>query len=1512
GGVVWMDNCGGMTIEASGKFFLEQVQFTNGNYGLQGGASGPAIYQPSHPLLNSPYTLSFNDIVALGDKGYGDYFLVSQVVGSTVPVLTAPNTETLTNIIGNRRGVDINLTAPNNALPYVAAGVYGSGGVILTCADIGCGVNDYSGGFNAGSGGNSGAYAGKNLLAANAEDLKFTYNAIVWGGANNTVRRNNRRIANSSSAVSAPLNSAFDFSGTPANGVVSNSSPLIYQGIMYVSGKDAAGNATVRAYDTVPNRDYDSDGNNDDGRPDLISGTPYDEIWRYDGPAAGAVEPSSPVLANITIGGVSRPQILVTLGNGSVVALDAKPIEATGRLSPDAALLLPNNPATAAAATTYTAAANGVAPSPVFFGNKVYAVEPTGAIVRCIDVADFGNYVWKSTNATGIGYAPTGSPTLGLNRLTTTRTQGNGGTDNTIAGNTNESTNDIMLYVPVFDPTGDTSSKVLPFWLGTRGEGNKVSNFDGTNNTVSFRPAGIEANNVFIAKGKDTVATSPFVGPEQNVKLYADVTLTVAGELQTFTREENFAAGRTVYPTIDPFFTAIDPAYVGNLWTINFQDSPVNGDYYNGKLEIAYSGDTAKSRVNRVLAVADYDTVYVPLTGTEPSSLTSEPGHRNVAPLTIPVGTNLDTVAFSPDDLLMFGANQSGTGGTFAGLFALQEREYARNSSRLRWHYLLHNGYTNASVGAETVSDLPALRNRFQFSTADPFGTAQLFATAPFYEALTNVGIVGSPITTNDGVTYYLARAASGLNGTVTVLMAFQTSPQITLDLGVPLTEGSIVTVTQYDPVNDATVTFDGSDGNRARLDIDYATGKVNIADFRRADDPKQTLSGSSTFLVKHSPRGEPTAGATQPTKAFTPFGTLPNVQVNAEEGVLNAASGSNATVGGHSPMLWYYVLPGNPNGSPVKIGDQIFLTIGNRLVAVDADPVSNDPTVRVRAGEQVYNVVNTIVYGTGSKEVDRNHVRWSANLPSPAGLGSPSGDEGVVAVNTTAGTVAYSEGLTLVSDNTRVMEVNADGAAVWSTNSTEDRKIIGGEQPIYAADGTLLNAAAPQGVQTSKSQGFSSPRSVRRLGSSDYLVADTGNNRVVRFDRGAVLRWSVSRVNDPYNVLAPGDPLTLDEPSDVLTRRLATFDAGNNRIGFEDHYIIADTGNSRVLDVVDYYDLNGQPREVVAGISTGVVVWSTRTKSKSGQNLAFNKLQLLGSNIGGISGKPVLVASVNNTGIAASNNEKSSNSGNGSLVQLDYNPRNTAFVLVNAATGAFNSIGRYWADTTYFTPAIAEPVNNGKPLLAVNELRTFAGGAVSDTKPLNAPTYFEEIPLDISAPADGIPEKVYLIADSDGVYLATISITPPTPTQSAQSFFDVIWRFGQDEYDIINRDGAPANVPPIPARLSSTPTTKLPRLSAASIKRLSNGDFLITNSASEASALFTSGRFVGEVFEVKPTAFSLTGVGGVNNTVIGGTFAGFSAPKIFRGTTTLNRQQMGRDTNGATLTEQPRSADRL
>ncbi len=1476
GGVVWLDDCGGMRIEPSGRFFLDEMQFQGSSAGLNG-MSGPAIYQPAHPLLTSPYTLSYTDILNLGDKSYGNYYLASFKpnainLNDVVPD-RAPNQETLKTIIGNNYQED---TTTKLAMPYISAGLYGSGSLIVSCADIGCGVNDYTGGFNAGSGGNSGAYAGTNLQAANIEDLKFTYNAIAWGSANNTVRRNNRRTASSSSAVSVPLNPSFNFAQVPPAAidpiprVSSNSSPLISQGIMYVAGVDSNGNATLRAYDTVPNRDYDNDGNNDDGRPDLIYGTPYDEIWRWPGAAYGGAEPSSPALASVPIldpDGATRPHdvVMITMPDGTVNMFDARPVDfATNRLLPTNVPLFTNGPV---GSGNYAAVGGNVAPSPIFYANKVYVSEPTGGLVRCINATDFKT-LWKSTEKPG-PFDIVGTPTLGLNRLVVNKTHGSGN-ENTIAVNTDESTNDVMLYVPVRDTsTTPASEKILPYWLGTRGEGTKDINFDGTNYTMRMRPASTNLDQFLIPVGG---VGSGFITP--SVVLYADVTVSIGGIDTLFTREENFAAGRAVYPKADPFFSSNG---YGLTWAATWEASTVNPAYYSGRINVTVTGGSVPSAnvPTKVLAVADYDLTYVPQgTGSGPGPVyltdptNAQPGNRNALPFTIPGGTGLETVAFATNDLLLYAANQTGTAGTAGALSAMQEREFSLSASRMRWRYLLHDGYTH-EINTVSVTDRAALVDKNN-------------------AAITGVTIKGSPITTNDGVTYQLAQSAGR-----SILMAFDTSPQITLKLGTPLAANSSVQVSQYDPLNDKVISINGDVNDRTTVDVDYSTGNVTIADFGALNGGDRLLSASSSFVVNYTPAvGVTTVGV---PKVLTPFGQAFDPKTGTSQGSF-------------SPLLWYYVLDGGtPLSSPVKIGSQILFTWTNGLIALDADPASSDPNVHLRSGKPI-------------DLTKVNHV-WQTPLVGGLGIGAPSGDEGSLAINTLGGTNAFTEGLTLVADNSRVMEVNADGAAVWSADGTTGRIVAGGRNPIYKADGTFDETTPSRGRTVLEAKSFSAPQSVRRLGIGDYLVADTGNNRVARFDRAGVTRWSAEQLNDPYGVLAPGDPLRLSTPTDVLTRTLSSFDASKTRIGYEEHYLIADSGNGRVVDVVDYYDLKGLPRTVGAtGLSSGIVVWTTRTKSRNGQNLAYHNLQLIAGYdpVTKIAGKPLLVASVGNAGVAASNNPDSTDSSGGSLVQLDYNPYNTGFVVLDTNTNS-RVIKYFWAQSegnlnpynSAGAPADPEPGNNGGVVLAINELRTVAAGAPTASRKLSGPTYFEQIPLDLNG--DGVPESVYLIADANGVYACLVNVD----TATKKSYFDVLWQFGQVDYDKMNTSG----------RLNVGIGGALPRFLPNSVKRLANGNYMITNSASGASSLFESGHFAGEVFEVSlppifngnttlfdislgapPTVTNTIGGGGVAQTAV---YANFSVPLIQK-TATLNKQQMGSGTNGVSLTEQPHSADRL
>ena len=468
GGMLWLDDCGGMRVDPTGPFFLEGLQFQGSRPDTTGVAAGsglPFVFQPEHPILNSPYALNIRQIALLGE--YTDYrnrSLATLNPTGGASFQAPPNPAVLTNVVGNR--------AMGN-LPYISVGSYGSGTLVATCGDTGCAINDYVGGNNAGYGGNSGSYlSNPKLERAHSEDLLFLYNLVQLGSSNTNFRRNIRRVGASGEDLRTPMTSVFNFThpATPADAkVVSTSAPLVAHGRVYVAGLEPGGGAvTVRCYNAKPSYRH-----GDEGLPDLSLGRPYDEIWRTSIPNPSGTQPSSPVLATVLTGGLPLYEdcIFVTLGDGTVVKLLALPRDATGAALPNN--IFAANPVELLGAPAQydgikdTAGNPGPAPAPIVYENRVYSVQPDG-VVRCLDANTLGT-LWKSVDAAPTdAITPTGSPTLGIVQLSDSTSTRNTRQTN-LAARSNGNTNDVMLYVPVLNQT-NLLGKVLPFWLGTRHE----------------------------------------------------------------------------------------------------------------------------------------------------------------------------------------------------------------------------------------------------------------------------------------------------------------------------------------------------------------------------------------------------------------------------------------------------------------------------------------------------------------------------------------------------------------------------------------------------------------------------------------------------------------------------------------------------------------------------------------------------------------------------------------------------------------------------------------------------------------------------------------------------------------------------------------------------------------------------------------------------------------------------------------------------------------------------------
>jgi hypothetical protein len=1535
GGIVWIEDCGNMRIRPGGTFFLEELQFRQA--GNQNNA-GPVINQADHPILNAPYKLTFQEIANLGDKNYSNFYIgkmgttgapgvANEPVDANGSPLRGtdaqngvPNSNTLVNVVGNQ--------AANNQ-PYIAAGTYGSGAVIATAGDSGCDINDYAGGVSnsIGSGGNSGAICGKNIITAHTEDLKFLYNMIAWGSSSTTFRRSPRRTAASFDNVGAPLVESFSLLPTTVAAtdiVASNSAPLIVNGVLYITGR-VGGQFVLAAYDANPGNDLDGDGNPDDGVADLSTGKPFDLLWVAGlGGVSGTIQPSAPVYGIVNIPDPVNPgrkipvaTVFVTMPDGSLVGYQALPYLA-GRISGTAVQRV-SSPANPAVGGTLYAAPTGTAgqelnpdlfsaPAPVFFENKVFVTQPDGS-VRCVDPTGASGTIYQTFSA------QITKPVTRTFRASASATAGYVAQRNTTAFSraSNGNTNDLMLYQPVLEPTPASNTgpagDILAYWLGTRNE--VIRNGD-NNGLFKTRVAGNLNLVPATTQGPPATFDTFRVVNGYNGALNSDLFI--------MPRVRIFAAERALDENgVEYIKTSAEQMLAEGRESTDFGidtsfSSPTQPITAEGQIKIVKTNTSSLSRLNDVLLSVDYDVTYNdPANGFSNARPNKPLTVENLAQSNNNIPYPISTAAMTPDDLLLYGFTQAQTGGGsfLSTMVGTNEQEGPANTTRQRLRLTMHQGYDSVSIGNTTVSDVPVFRNRLRFPVGWPDAPAQLQVNT--VEGITDVRLIGSPISTSSGIAYQLARGTSPSNGPVTLLMAIKTSQDVVLTLPEAYSQGQPVTVQQYNLLDASGSTTPQPVQNqvgRAGLDGDPARGRITITNFQTTGGTG--FSATQSFVVTYTP-----AGTTTPKSVV--LSPTPNVVGAAE-----TADGTNLGVdptttttqrvasSGFTPIQWYYVLPGLPLSSPTLNGNVLYFMqqrSGNSyIVAADANPAANDPRVRVGSGEQIIGIYDD--------NANVNHIRW-ANVPVSAtgAVAPPVGGQGVLAMTGDDGLRVYQNAITLMTDSKRVIEVDGAGAALWSVDATFRADTIGGELPIYsgAAGGNPINFPNDTGRTAIQRKGFSQPSVAKRLASADYLVADTGNNRVLRMDRSGKLIWNMSETNDPFGIMAVGEPKTLSAPTDiqvyVLNTLLDPTNFSSRVIGYEVHYLIADSGNSRIIEVADYFDTQGKVRTDLQANGTfsevansgvipraeHIVVFTTRTGSAQGRSLSFQSVQRIAPlGPGGTPTQPVLVAVVGNTSVAGPNTVASADFGGGSLVQVEYMPfRVPLFAGVAPSVTA-------WTNPTKIGPGI-EPANNGTVGQAFNQITIIKGG-VESTIRITRPTSFQEVTIRDPAGSGGYV-NVYYLCDASGVY----GLLYDVPTANRPARLRAYWAFGQNEYRRLADSTGTQRF--LLFTQAGIPEVQMPKFVPTSVQRLANGDFLITNGFNGSSPLFKNGQFFGEAFQVKP----LVGFTG-GDTLIGGTYTGFSAPRLITEgvlTSTRYRQIMGTSDGNTTLLEQPRSSSR-
>jgi len=1076
---------------------------------VSGAGSNPQVFNPMHPLLNYPHKLTFAEAVSLGQHNGGHSIPATSVDFDRFNVITA-----------------------NSAGGVIMEADLGTGHFVVTACNVVSDINEPAGGQNGPYGRNSGVYAGQNFLNIPASDLKFAYNVVALTSTYRQSSQGSRKLNSSPEDLSAPLLEQFSVPNTPQHRFDDdgryNKSPIFFKGLLIVSD----GNG-VFAYDMNPRADLDGDGNGDDGVPDLYQGKNYDLVWSAQCGSSDlstplAIEVSTPFTTN-----VPKNQIWVMDAQGSCWVMNAFPTTGSnGRL-----------------ASQQTAVEIQAPVNMITAGGTMIA--PVDAAPNALTYADgmiFAASGWKpgTGNSTVGGFAWILSPkTMSVVALSKDadpfvasgdRTQPTTRPFNTspsvayVPQTDSGAASDQMIYLG-FDRTVDNNRGNAGFaalWFKSKGEKLELVGVDNSTGTPQSRfRSRASSLNLYVYDGGTNLEFA-----ELNPRYYFyDINgnpITPPGGMSVglspgdFIGQGNFT-GISVYADYTINWAKRDPQ-VGNLAKI-------------ARTVLVFQDDaTPTLQVTKSIAVAPNGNIFM---------------------ITLDHDFN--------------GGPKSGA----SSLWCFRER---LNATTLLYRWSCHGGYTHNLGGTSTTAVPPVVQDTDDLTKMIPF----------LNQPMQYIHFHGTPVIHNN-VAYVVMSARKRLGFfelPVTAICAFDADPQpAEIRLGGPIT-GSIndIEISQPDPSvslnKDLPSVFNrlnNQPGNNS-LDVDAAQGIIRVNNFMSSTKGtiQNPISVSQPVAVRL---------AGQPSFFVDP----------------------NATGSHWSTLKWYMVWNGFSNEANLMVtGDTVFMAGGwaiedfvcrtgpiNRIptpravvVAMDAEIPTNDEFLRNDTRVPNNTISNRqLLYAwlspTGLKW--NNHVKWPSGEGttdlddfcirvrqvtvgnSQRAMGLIAGD-GKLAAWALDGTYMFEKALTLIADQGRVVEIDSSGFPGWSSDNTYAGAINAGNLYLKVAK-------------------ISMPTKAYKLGPAEYLIVDTAANKVVRIDRAGFELRSIESFNvdagliqsgklTGYNV---GDPLSLRQPEDVQTWADYIPKASNpfaNGLALEYwvHYLIADTGNGRLVEIVDRY----------------------------------------------------------------------------------------------------------------------------------------------------------------------------------------------------------------------------------------------------------------------------------------------------------------------------------------------------
>jgi hypothetical protein len=1408
GGILWVDLNGGSSLTDSNNL----PDRVNGMPLPFDFAPSATTYLKSYlsPLLNFPNTLGLGDITNMAGpnpKITGGVLSGIEAINQAGTPLTASGEN---NIIADsyRMNTVYGALTPYMTDAVIAEGQVGDGFEIVTTNDAATNLgNGQANTFLASSPAFNPFVQSAAEFAVNVCEMSSQY-AQYGKGA--------RKAGSSSAEIGAPLISHFnDARAYTASQSYGYNPPVAYKNLVVITDANH-----VYVYDAYPAESLSGSGNPDDGLPDFGNGTNYDEVWQsaaMPNAISSAICIEVPTASGSGTDGhpIMEDQIWVEDAAGNLYEWNAfghfsdgtegaEPPDHTV-LPPAAASINPSSLAAGPYAPTFQDGllfASDVMGTTGSWSGRVWLVDPT---VPTQFLQDKRNNPWMmGGEGNGVLTEISGPSTVGY-----------------IPINDNSGGVDRVVYMPV-QPT-QTPSQSAGFnslWFGVKGENPSSFTVSGGTMVITPRCAG--------------QSLAPFDYASNGVGLpNSNALAALAIRISLIDANGNPASESVIASTFGTI--TVDPS------------NNINAQINNNAWLAANPGYGVR---------VDYT---VDWGGGTPTSTTSQVLRGQLFLVDTPTNSRWiqGSIAMGPTGILyMVNSNPTSGGPNGGSYYEIQEQGRGNFIVLDRWD--LFDQHVETITGEPSTTVAPTVENLDPLIGLEPAGVLGN-ATTP--NLLQNLTFISGPTIAN-GVAYVAAQGNNGGAVQDTVLLAFNAQPPpVTLNLSSFTSNGG--SLLQYDM-------DENSDRSTPTNEAVLQPGQYSFVANSDGTGGRLDLSSMSTV----------NRGAL--TNCFSTSQPLIIRQTGSPDQIFYPDSANSKW----SPLLWYTVLTGSGTtggvavGPPFVSGDTVYVPTSNSLESLLSPPYTPTPVgmvfgistvispsdpflvsdpvhpwqsqlVELNGGSNPISLNNIVPNPdfqwpqfTGVTSVSQYQTRLtqaalkaSSAVSSTVAYGAVGGN-GKLFAWSDAGLFGFERATIFVADSNRVAAFDSDGNPLWSTdqsNNAGNNGLVGKFKPLVT------------------------PNRAYALSNNQVLVVDPGGNRLAILDQfGNEQRAIENFAVDPGAV---PDGFTMGESTSFLGPRdvapyVTVVTAANNHFtnpaptGPEVwvHYLVADSGNNRLVDIVDRYVYEAATDGPGPLITQGVLDWHSPA-AVSGAKFSYTcvtRTYVPSLTTPGY----VIAAGIGNPSVKSLTQDiQTGTTVSGGIVLF---PPTGSPVLISSI-----GLGSIGANTLFVpvSPSTSDLTGGFTGQSPATE------HIIGDINSLTA-KYF--------APTGGNPELTLMFTDSTGAY----EITEGQVGAFTSNGFAVDWMLpGSLPLSV------PAGSPP-PATLSASeapvygvmrrdpasdaPTTDNPfGFMPTYAERIPNGDIIVVNGYNGRHRKASSGDpnvpFTGEVLELDPTTFSLT-----------------------------------------------------